>query len=335
MAHEPKLEIFKVYLNPKSKKTTNTFEELFESKYKADETYTPDNGFTSFFKDLLTTVSDDFYLNPAKKKGLGLEVINGKPNLSIKSNATERFIHGTLKGGRYGQNRSIGDIASPSSAHSTLDSNKIVLDYYYFLFYSPLKSHKGILMVQSYTDDTVNETFHKWLTELIKSEKFYFPEFTTFCPKRLQDEFRSVSVVKEMTFFQDIVLAEIEDRDSINTERFTVEISIKPKNEDVSLDKLDAFKKIFNKFGLLRPKSKESISLENFKRKIGRLSDGVHQSSFELDSDGEIKPTIYLRDRINLQPDGSPDWDSLHEFAINLLSEIKPEIYPELKHINN
>lgn len=169
---------------------------------------------------------------------------------------------------------------------------------------------------------------------MLKSSTHYSPVLTTFCPKRLQEEFRNQSVVKEMSFFQDIVLDNIEVRENtIKTEQFSIEITIKAKDNGEKLSNLPSLKKIFNAFGFKRPETKGVISLKDFKKKVGRLHNGTHQSSFELDGDMEIKPTIYLRERITLEADDSPNWDSLHGFAVKLLEEVKEEVYPELKLI--
>lgn len=158
MAHEPKLEVFKIELNPKSKETLNTFGGFLESQYISEEGFDMDAAYFQFFSDLVSTISNSYYLNEKKKKGLGLEAVEeGAVNESIKSNAAEQFIHGVLKGGRFGQNRSLGNIRKPEQAHDVIDRNNIVLDSFYFLLYTPFQSHKAVLMIQSYTDDTIND----------------------------------------------------------------------------------------------------------------------------------------------------------------------------------
>jgi len=332
MAHEPKLEVFKISLSPKPK-VNNTFATFLESNYAVDDvTFESDDAYLQFFADLLSTISEKYHLNTRKKKGLGLEPKeDGTVNDTIKLASKSRYIYGTLKGGRYGQDRTLGNIQLPTEALGHIDRNNIVFDNYYFLLYTPFESSKGILMIQSYTDDSINDIFHSWLCEMMKTNKFYMPTLTPYCPIRIQDEFKTNSVIKEMTFSHDIVLDNVENRETINTDTFTVEIRIKAKNEGVRMDLLAAFKNVFNPFGFRRPRESKVILLEDFKRKIGLLSDGTHQSSFQLDSDLDIRPTIYLRDRITLETDDSPNWESLHDFCTQLLEEIIPEVYPELK----
>jgi hypothetical protein len=335
MAHEPKLEIFRIELHPKSKNKENTFGNYLESQYESEEEFDINAAYLQFFTDLVSTISSKYYLNEKKKKGLGLEAVeDGGVNESIKSNTTEQFISGVLKGGRFGQNRSLGNIRKPEKTHEVIDKNNIVLDWFYFLLYTPFQSSKAILMIQSYTDDTVNDIFQGWLREMMRSPTYHSPILTAFCPKRLQEEFRNQSIVKEMSFFQDIVLDNVEIRDdTIKTEQFSIEITIKAKDNGEKLSNLPSLKKIFNRFGFKRPEEKGVISLKDFKKRVGRLHNGTHQSSFELDGDMEIKPTVYLRDRIKLEVDDSPNWESLHEFAVKLLEEVKEEVYPELKLI--
>lgn len=334
MAHEPKLEVFKITLNAKPN-TNNTFETFLETNYSVDDTdFDAGAAYLQFYSELMNTISNNYYLNERKKKGLGLEAMeDGAVNETVKLKSGSRFIYGTLKGGRYGQNRTMGNIGLPSEALGQIDRDNIVFDNYYFLLYTPFESSKALLMIQSYTDDSINDIFQGWLLGMMRNSNFYLPFLSPYCPVSIQNEFKAHSVVKEMTFSHDIVLDNIEDRETINTDKFTIEIRIRAKDEGVRLNRLDAFKNIFKPFGFKRPHDKGTIELKDFKRKIGLLYDGSHQSSFQLDSDMDIKPTIYLRGKITLQNDDSPDWESLHEYCTTLLDEIIPEVYPEINLI--
>ncbi len=334
MAHEPKLDVFKISIHPKAD-NPDTFKAFLESNYQVDGIpINIDEAYTEFYKDLLSTFANNYHLNNKRKKGLGLEAREDRQfNDSIRLVSESKIIYGVLKGGRYGQNRSIGNINLPNEAHAPIGSNNIVFDNFYFLLYTPFESSKGILMIQSYTDDTVNDIFQGWLAGMMRNQNYFYPTFSAFCPERIQEEFKNNSVVKEMTFSHDIVLDNLEERDSINADSFTIEVHIKAK-DDVRLNKLPDLKRIFKAFGLKKPENRGVIRLEDFNRKVGRLVNGTRQSSFELEGNVDIKPTIFLRERIALQEDESPDWDSLNNFSMEILQEIIPEIYPELQLIN-
>ena len=328
MAHEPKLEVYKI--NVKSFQTVEhpSFGNFLESNFASEDKKTnASEGFKKLLQKLITSIETNFVLNSTNKKGLRIDESNDALVKSIKIASSKQIIYGTIKGGRYGQNRSIGNTKNPKKKYTKVDQTDIVMDTFYFLLYTPFKSTKGILMIQSYTDDQINDVFINWLKENLSGKGYFMPIMETYCPIKLQEEFKNSSAVKELKFTKDILISGIETEDGISTEEFSINISIRAKDAGKKISKLESLLKTARKlhFG----KKDNPLTLEEFNKQVGVLYNGSHQSSFELDGDINIKPTIYLKDRIKLQKDETPDWNSLHDYCLNLLEEIKIEVYPE------
>lgn len=330
MAHEPKLEVYKIYSNPFPNTEYPSFGNFFQNKFSTeDKIVKSSEGFKLLLQTLITSIDTNFVLNSANKKGLRIDESTGTKALekSIKIASVKQIIHGTIKGGRYGQNRSIGSTKDPKKKYRKVGQTDIVMDTFYFLLYTPFKSNKGILMIQSYTDDQINDIFINWLQNNLSGSGYFNPKMETYCPTKLQEEFKNSSAVKELKFTKDILISGIETEDGISTEEFSINISIRAKDSGKKVSKIGSLLKTARQlqFG----KKENPLTLEEFNKQIGILYNGSHQSSFELDGEISIKPTIYLKDRIILQDDGSPNWDSLHDYCLNLLEEIKVEVYPE------
>jgi len=330
MAHEPKLEVYKIYLRPTPTTSDKTFGSFLNKKHPG---VSPAKGYKALFQDMITSLDTDFIVNDFSKKGLSLDDTN--PSTAAKSltlKSSDHIISGKIKGGRFGQKRSIGDIKRPKKVHTSLSVNNIVLDTFYFLLYTPLGSNKGVLIIQSYSEDQINDVSISWLKSVFKTDGFYQPHFESYCPVRIQREFKERSAVKELKFTNDVLVSDIDSSQTISNESVTVTITIRAKNEGEKLSKLAEFRKLVGKirFG----NKKNPMTLDEFKVQTGLLYNGSHQSSFELGGALDIKPTIYLRDKIRLQPDGTPEWESLDKFCLELLDEIKPEVYPENHEIS-
>lgn len=328
MAHEPKLEVYKIYTKPFLTTEHPSFGNFLQRNFLTeDKELTPAEGFKQLLQKLIASIDTNFVLNSTNKKGLRIDESADGLEKSIKIRSAKQIIYGTIKGGRYGQNRSIGYTNNPKKKYTKVAQTDIVMDTFYFLLYTPFKSNKGVLMIQSYTDDQINDVFINWLKENLSGKGYFRPTMETYCPTKLQEEFKNSSAVRELKFTKDILISGIETEDGISTEEFSINISIRAKDEGKKISKFQSFVKTARalRFG----KKENPLPLEDFNKQIGVLYNGSHQSSFELDGAINIKPTIYLKEKIKLQDDETPDWKSLHDYCLDLLEEIKDEVYPE------
>lgn len=328
MAHEPKLEVYKIYINAHPTTEHPSFGNFLQKSFSTKETeLSPAEGFKALLQTLIASIDTNFILNSTNKKGLRIDESTDSLEKSIKIRSTKQIIYGTIKGGRYGQNRSIGYTKNPKKKYTKVTQTDIVMDSFYFLLYTPFRSEKGILMIQSYTDDQINDVFISWLKDNLSGNGYFKPRMESYCPSKLQEEFKNSSAVRELKFTKDILISGIETEEGISTEEFVINISIRAKNEGKKVSKFHHLVKTVRElqFG----KRDNPLPLEDFNKQIGVLYNGSHQSSFELDGDINIKPTIYLKERIKLQDDETPDWKSLHDYCLDLLEEIKGEVYPE------
>ena len=335
MAHEPKLEVYKIYLNPTRTTNDNSFQGFLEKKFP-DVNFDKKKAYQSLFQELLSAIDLDYVLNETNKKGLRIDDVDitdpARPTKSIKIKSSKHIIHGTIKGGRYGQNRSIGYTRNPGKKKTKISTTDIVLDTFYFLLYTPFGSNKGVLIIQSYTDDQINDVFIDWLRTTFRTEGFFKPSFNHYCPSKIQQEFKKTSAIKELKFTNDILISDIDTDESIRTESFTISVTIRSNEDGEKISNLSSFTNMAKK--LIFGNKRNPLTLEEFKRQVGTLYNGSHQSSFELGGEIDIKPTIFLKDKVELQADGSPKWSSLETFCLELLEEIKTEVYPESNEIS-
>ena len=177
MANEPKLEIYKIILDSKKKACHISFRDFFRETLDysgINSPYSREDIFVTFYKDFVNKIDLKGYLtNEEKKKAFTIsmdEVSNVKQSkISSPINANE-IISGILEGGTYGRNRNVG-IIDDTSKREKLHKNNVINDLFYFLLYTPLDHHIGILMVQGYTGIKISDVLREHLKEYFKLEK--------------------------------------------------------------------------------------------------------------------------------------------------------------------
>lgn len=333
MAHEPILQVFKIGLNPSRRVPESSFLHLAFEKFGINEAdFTDTEIYPLILQDLISTIDDGYFKNEAKKKAIGIEKNEDEGvNTAIKFDSNKSLIYGTIQGGKYGQSRSVGNL-NDSDSRQPLSEDNVVLDKYFFLIHIPLNSEKGVAMIHSYTDDTINDIFSSWLREIFSSTLFFKPDIIPYFPNKIRQEFIDNSFVKEFKFSKDILISEIDSIRTINTKEWTVDIILRAKEGGAEISYIDQLAKMFN--GIILKSKRKQFKLEEFNKKTGTLNDGKHQNSFKIGDKIDIHPTIYLGDKILLQADKSPNWDQLELFCFELLEEIIPEVYPENEELS-
>lgn len=332
MAHEPKLEVFILELKP-IKDEPNDFLSFFEQKLNTsiDHTLEADRQclFLDVFKDLIQTIDKpEFIKNEKKGKGFtAYDTSEDVENSSITPMSERHIIHGFLTGGPYGRMKTIANFQDKSTT-SDVSKDDVIADSFYFLLYTPLGSRKAILMIQCYSGDTIADILKEFFQEYLSiKNKYRRPTINRFFPESIIERFESASVISAVCFRKDMLL-EFPTTGSNPIHRdygiFKVKVELVPKNP-IGQDKLDEYMADVDNQTFL------GVALEEF-NKTGTLknSNTNRQTKFEIKPNFDISPQIYLTDHITVDPNtGNFDHSELKSFCLDLLQEVKMEVYPE------
>ncbi len=328
MAHNPKLEVYQVWLKSYNKNETKTFRDFFLTAIPDGSTQTTNNDiFINFAKKFINKIdTDDFIADSRKKKAFAAyearnyEEVNNTIHLSTELKAIE----GVIEGGRYGQRRNKSSITNKGEKEP-LGEGDIILDTFYFFLYTPFNSDLGILFLQSYSDDTISDVFTSFIENLFRHQGlFRKAKVEKFVPNRIKEEFKRGSNIKRFKFSSRFLF----DQQSNNPigaeqEEFTIKI------EAVSKEGLPKAA-LSNWINAIGSKLFNSKRLEEFNTGKVYLKnvDSDKESPFDIDSDIDIKPVIYLDGRIQVYPNGLPNFEELKTYCFSILKEeIIPEMY--------
>lgn len=331
MPHEPKLTVYIITITPSTTNIPwNNYRWLYRNLIGQANTTPLQDGqimtevFRKFISDLDTPV---MYSDTTSKKCMTANQSNSSttvnPNISLHSN--DCIIEGKVEGGAYGRKRNKTSILDKSDT-SVVNERDAITEDFYFLFYSPLASNKSVLMLQSYSDDTIDSVMKKfWKNFLSFPAAFNQPTVTKFVPQSIIDDFKKSSKVSSFTYSTDVPGTVLLDAPTSTNQR-TYKVSVKITPEDnLSIEEFEEAAE-----SLSNTLFTKIMTLGQFRKKKGTLKDDSTKktSPFDIGSSFEVEPVIFLPKYIVINGDNS-DFERIKNYCFALLETIKPEIYPQ------
>lgn len=322
MAHNPKLNVYLLRLKPQND-SVQTFRDLFRCKYNESLSTTDDELFRKYFEDFVNGIGNDSFRKDTKhKKVLGLVNETGNIPLLPKENT---YIDGVIEGGKYGIRREYADTDNKQDK-KVIGENNAVLDRYYILLYTPLNSQFGFMLLQSYTEESVQDSFKDFVCSFFScNNMFYGMAIEPFVPKTIVDKYMKETSVRMFSFTTKTALSEIlRDDVRIKGQSFEVEIKIKPIDEKLHPNTKETFHiikaigdKLFDGKPLKEGKSKAYVE-DSKKRK----------ANYDIEKElNNIRPTIYLEDAgiVSDEKTGLPDFKQIQSYCLEVLQDVKKE----------
>ena len=240
-----------------------------------------------------------------------------------------------MNGGPFGKERILSNLGKKKDV-SNITSTQPVLQYYYVFLYLPLNHYEGFVMVHSDSaEETITQAFRNYVAELFKLGDFKKPVMRAFVPKHFRDEYKDGAVLKSMTFVNNELSADLEDENPLKeiANEYEVRITLTPKGEaKADLGKLESIRNFFVKrrFGTqavnrgLDEFEKCTVSTKN--------EDANSTKTFDWNNrDEELLPAVFLKDRVQINEDGTPVFSNLDTFCHDMFNnQILPEIRPDL-----
>jgi hypothetical protein len=327
MSHNPKLNVYILTLNSKND-SVETFRDLFKAKYNLTSKDDDRKVFGSYFQDFLNGLGkDEFRKDTKSKKVLGVYKSDEEElNFSIIPHYEEHIIEGVIDGGKYGILREYANIDNKDNKQK-LDAKNAVLDKFYILLNTPLNSKYGFLLIQSYTEETIQEPFKDFIKPFFSFENYFFNIIIEpYVPEKFVTKFKEEARIRLFSFSTLMGIGNTLRNDEVKVwdNVFEVTINIKPK-ESIKPDK-NILNTVLAKIGV---KKFDNKNLEELESKVF-IESGANKrrANFDLNKEIEsIRPTIYLEDEgITVNPENSmPDFKAIKEFCFSLIDEVKKE----------
>ncbi len=243
------------------------------------------------------------------------------------------IISGVVNGGPYGKERILTELTKKESA-GKLTKSQPVLQYYYIFVYLPLDHSEGFLMVHSDSpEESITQFLRNYVSSIFKLGDYQKLATTVFAPDKFQEEYKNGATISSFSFKKTIVDNQIENDDPLKEiiSNLEVNITVAPKGDKASLGMARRIKEYLNSkiFG----NQNNNYRLEEFDHCTvqTRNSDTNSSKKFEWsDRDLQLVPVVYLKGRVTILDDGTPEFDELDRYCLNLFKEdILPELRPD------
>ena len=323
MAYHPKLNVYIITLKPKNEGEKSTVRDFLQEKYFLPE-HTPDKELLrKLFEDFVNLVGqNEYYIDDKNKKVIG---IDDGGILPLCLSSEQWIIDGVIEGGKYGILREYADKGIKMKKMIILPTNA-VLDKYYILLNPILNDSYAILLVQSYSEESIQGSVNTLVNKLFgSSASFHKAKMEPFVPKRLKERYLANAVVRMFSFTTPLPLSE-DLREAIPeaNQEFEVEVRIKPKRMAMSVDS-QGTQDVIDAFGT---KMVDGRVLSEGKGRVFMTDASDRNANYEIEKGlASIRPTIYLLDEdVDTDPEtGRPNFNMIKEFSRGLLPEIKRE----------
>lgn len=335
MAINPKLEFFRFKLNHKDEEI-KTFKDFAVEGLNNKPPLTDNQTMKILLQHFIESLDKDISKDGSLLKQVTL--VNDKNNKHLEHKPkilfNDNIISGVINGGAYGRERIIADIYNKEESRS-LEKNKSVLQYYYFLLYLPLDHNVGFFMINSNSkEESVTVMFRRYISRLFKGNNYNKVNVEHFCPISFQKEFKEGAVLDKLSF-KHTYIDNIHSNNPISEfiSNYDIKIEAIPKDPNLPASKMNNLRRWLqtNFFG----NKENSVKLNNFEKSSVTLKNPVNNSkrTFEWSKkDNTFIPVVYLNGRLKkTNSDGTFDFEDLEKFCYEIFKdEIMPEIRPDL-----
>ncbi len=287
------------------------------------------NDFQVFFKKYAESFDNKFKKNLTGDKAF----IPDSNNIYFDSN--RNLIYGFLIGGDTGIKKNVFTQDNPTETSKKIDVKEVTSLPFYFLLWMHPNSNHGLVMIQNYSNSSINSDFFSNLAFFFSNYQVSLDK-ANFVPKEKVDEFKKKSIVKEIAFIKrgmskgakrkfNPYLAEFDN--------LKLEIRLKNINEDQETF-VKKFRTKAGKFFNLDLKELEMENPSDYDTIVYCEDENKKRASAYFTEELELFPIIELPVSIKKQGEDFPDLDKIHSYCLNELKKTRAELEIDVKDVD-
>lgn len=317
MASNLKLEIFRISL--KKKNCSNTalynYKVLFDTIDKDKKI-----AYEGFVQGFITYFDGEFKMNADGNKG-----ISSSNNNRYDIGFARNVINGEVYGGPTDMEQSIYKRNNAKKKTGKLENDDIATLPFFFKIWTPYDYNTGILMVQSYSNETITLLIKTHLTKYIQTFG-YSLIITPYISEEIAEAYKKRSNVYKVTYVKERLN---QDKRKLLNPLFAEFDNLKIKIE------VSGFKKSISDFWSAFTKNNpigsnlsdfDMTEVDDYEVVAHYEDEEGHKSSTTVAKNYEIKPTIFLPDSLKISGSHYYDFDKMVKHTQAILKTIKQAI---------
>ncbi|WP_343635237.1 hypothetical protein [Fluviicola sp.] len=317
MARDIKLDCYHFTFRKQLHNGDYFFRDFLNSFNPDGQTLTLQNQYNSFYTDLVNYFGSEFRINVNETKGI---TISSEDTYLIQSNFN--IVSGVLRGGDTGIGKKIQERRN-SLGGNQVDQTKIHAIPHYFQIWMPIDLNFCIVVVQSYTGESLSGMFLQQLGNYFKAKNIITYNRQKFLPQRMIDDFRNNAIVKSVTFKSSRL--ERQKRQAINPvlvekDMLNVELTLKGFGRNSSWAQFREWLTGSNQNLLGIDMS--DVNLDNPVDRIVEYNYKGKTTKGKLTKEYQIIPSIVISDEIQLNEEKHPDFNSIHAYVCEFMNEL-------------
>jgi len=324
MSHTLKLNIYKIALKTKfsSNDELISFRDFYENNFN-NETKSLDKGelYKNFSFEYFKSFNNKFLINSSETKGF--VPVSDKTLFSRSQNVFD----GMLKGGITGIDMEVYSRDNPEASEGKIDKDKISTLPYYFLLWTPYDSNFGILMVQSYTDNSLTAVFKEHLKDFFNKYNLTLVDNPHY-PEDVKNNFLKHSNIYRVSYIKTGLSETAKTKFNpvfASYKNLKIELTVSGLNESPN-DFLDRFRFKTGGFLGVNLSEIEILNNEDYETVIYYKDENGKRTHAKISNNLEITPNVILDD--SLKEDGTdyPDYKKIRTFCSGVLEQLKKEL---------
>lgn len=317
MPRDIKLDCYSFKLKRQLQAEDFTFRDFLSTFNRDEMELSLQNQYQSFYADLQNYFGQEFRINDSETKGI---TIRSEDKFHVDSNLNS--ISGTLSGGDTGIGKNIHEREN-STEGNTIDHFKIHSIPHFFQIWMPLDLNFCIVIVQSYTGESLSSLFLSHLQLYFNMKNIVTYNRVKFLPSYLIDDFRNNAIIKSVTLKSSIISRT--QREALNPilvekERLNVELVLKGFGRDSTWGQFRDWLVGENR-GFLGIDLSD-INLNDPLDRIVEYSYQGRTTSGKLTNDYQIIPSLVITEHIELSQDFHPIFNSIKSYVTNFMGDL-------------
>lgn len=318
MATNLKLEIFRISLKKKnaSKTALYNFKDLFDCIDKDKKT-----AYELFVKGFVNYFNNEFKMNKDENKGISTSNDN-----QYKIGFSNNVINGEVYGGPTDMEQSIYKRGDSKRKTGQLDNDDIATVPFFFKVWTPFDHNTGVLMVQSYSNETITILIKTHLTKFIQTFG-YSLIITPYISKAVVKTFEERSNVYQVTYIKERLTR---DKRKLLNPLFTDFDNLKIRIEVSGFkESVNNFWNKFNKDGKTLGSNLEDFDIkekDDYEVIAHYIDEDGHKSSTSVAKKLIPNPTVFLPDALKQQGKHYYNFAKISAHTTQILKDIQSEI---------